>query len=128
MFVYYALTCSVECFICSVASCSLGSSVLVCRSHWCVYFQILFNIMDIYEWKLSLSWSCKWIICKRITKHTCWSVGMWLTHHIKFCTCKNSILNTAMYGHVQVQSCAIHWQACYMWSFFFCLQLLNDLL
>ena len=30
---YYALTCSVECFICSVASRLLGSSVIVRFSH-----------------------------------------------------------------------------------------------
>ena len=24
--------------------------------------------------------SCKWIICKRITEHSCWSVGLLLTH------------------------------------------------
>ena len=36
---------------------------------------------------MNLTWSCKWIICKRITEHTCWSVRMQLTCHIKFCTC-----------------------------------------
>ena len=39
---YYALTCSVECFICSVAS-RLLAQVLLCVSHTDVYFQILYN-------------------------------------------------------------------------------------
>ena len=32
-------------------------------------------------------WSCKLIICKRITEHTYWSVDVWLTCHIKFYMC-----------------------------------------
>ena len=47
--------------------------------------------MDFYEWKLKLMWHCKLIICKRITEHTCWSVGMLLSDYIKFCTCDSSM-------------------------------------
>ena len=43
--------------------------------------------MDFYECKLNLTWSCKWIICKRMTEHTCWSADVQLTHRIKFCMC-----------------------------------------
>ena len=57
--------------------------------HWCVYFQILYNAMDFYKWKFNLT-SCKWIISERITEHSYWSIGVWLTCHIKFCTCDNS--------------------------------------
>ena len=47
--------------------------------------------MDIYKWKLNSLSSCKWIICKGITEHSCWSVGMQLTCHIKFCMCDDSM-------------------------------------
>ena len=60
-------------------------------SHWCVYFQLLYNTMDFYQWKLNLTWSCKWIIGKKITEHTCWSVGVQSTCHIKFCMCDDSM-------------------------------------
>ena len=33
----------------------------------------------------NLTWSCKWIICKRITEDTCWSVGVQLTCHTGLC-------------------------------------------
>ena len=57
----------------------LSSSVFVPCPYWCAYFQILYNTMNFYEWKLNLIWSSKLIICKRITKYTCWSVGVLLT-------------------------------------------------
>ena len=57
----------------------LSSSVFVCYPYWCAYFQILYNTMNFSEWKLNLIWSSKLIICKRITKYTCWSVGVLLT-------------------------------------------------
>ena len=60
-------------------------------SHWCVYFQIPYNTMDFYEWKLNLTWSCKWIIWKRITEYFCWSVHLQLTYHIKICPCDDSM-------------------------------------
>ena len=60
------------------------------RYYWCVYFQILYNTMDFYERKLNLTWSYKWIIYKGISEQTCWSVGVWLTPHIKFCMCNDS--------------------------------------
>ena len=69
----------------------LSSSVFVCHPYWCAYFQILSNTMDFYKWKLNLIWSSKWIICKRITKHTCPSVGVLLTCHIKICKYDNSM-------------------------------------
>ena len=50
------------------------------------------HIMDLYKWKVNLTWRCKWIIFKKITELTCWSGGMWLTCSIKFCMCKNSTL------------------------------------
>ena len=75
---HYVLTYSVKCFICSVASRLLSSSVFVHRPHWCVYFQILYNTMDFWKWKINLIWSCKLIICYRITQHPCWRVGMQL--------------------------------------------------
>ena len=81
----------VKCFICSVASHLLSSSVSVHCPHWCVYFQILYNTMDFCEWKLKLTRSWKWIICKRITEHTCWSVAVQSTRHIKFFMCNNSM-------------------------------------
>ena len=53
-------------------------------------FTCIYNTMECYESKLNVTWSCKWIICKMITGHTCWSLDMQLTCHIKFCTCNNS--------------------------------------
>ena len=87
---HYVVTSSVKCFICSVASRLLSSSVFVRRPHLRLYSQILYSTIDFYEWKLNLIWSCKWIVWKRITEHTCWSVGVLLTRHIKFCTCDHS--------------------------------------
>ena len=55
------------------------AQVLLCVTH-----------TDLFTSKY-LTWSCKWIICKRIPERTCWSVGMWLTHNIKFCTCDKSM-------------------------------------
>ena len=46
--------------------------------------------MDFYQWKLNLTWSYKWIICKKITEDTCWKVGVRLTRHIKFYTCDDN--------------------------------------
>ena len=88
---HYVVTCSVKCFSCSIASCLPSSSVFVRCPQWYAYFQILYNTMDFYKWKLNSIWSCKWIIWKRITEHTCWSVGVLLTCHIKFYTCNNSM-------------------------------------
>ena len=65
----------------------------MCLPHWCVYFQLICNTVDFYKWKLNSTWSWKWIICRRITEYTCWSVGVQLTHHVMFCTCHNSMLN-----------------------------------
>ena len=53
-------------------------------------FTCIYNTMECYESKLNVTWICKWIICKMITGHTCWSLDMQLTCHIKFCTCNNS--------------------------------------
>ena len=80
IFSLYVLICAVTCFICSIALHLLSSSVFLCHPHWCVYFQILYTTMNFYEWKLNLTWRCKWIICKRITEHICWRVGLLLTH------------------------------------------------
>ena len=62
LFFHYVLRCSVKCFICSIALHLLS--------------QILDNTIDFYKWKLKLIWSCKWIIWKRITEHTCWSIAI----------------------------------------------------
>ena len=109
LFFHYVLTCSVKCFICSVASCLLSSSDFVCCPHLqileSVYFQILYNTVGFYEWKLNLIWSWKWINCKRITEPTCWSLSMLLTHHVKFSMCNNR--------SIPVQLHTIHWQAWY---------------
>ena len=75
-FFHYVVTCCVKCFICSVASRLLSSSVFVRCPYWCPYFQILYNTIYFYELKLKLIWSCKWTIWKRITEHTSWSVGV----------------------------------------------------
>ena len=48
------------------------------------------NTTNFYNWKLNITWSCKLIICKRITEYTWWSVSMLLTRHIKFCKCDDS--------------------------------------
>ena len=88
---HYVVTCSAKSFSCSIASRLLSSSVFVRCPQWYAYFQILYNTMDFYKWKLNSIWSCKWIIWKRITEHTCWSVGVLLTCHIKFYTCNNSM-------------------------------------
>ena len=80
IFLLYILICSVTCFFCSIAFHLLSSSVLLCHPHWCVHFQILHTTMNFCQWKLNLMWSCKWIICKRITEHSCWRVGLLLTH------------------------------------------------
>ena len=37
------------------------------------------------------TWSCWWIICKRITEHTSWIVVVKLTRHIRFYACDNSM-------------------------------------
>ena len=111
VFDHYVLACSVKCFICSLASHLLNSIVFVCHSHWCVYFRILYNTMDFYKWKLNLTWSCKWIICKRITENACWSVGVWLACCIKSYICDK--INTGMWGYMQLPSHAIQWQACF---------------
>ena len=55
LFFHCALTCSVKCFICFVALHLLSSSVFVRRPHRCVYFQILYDTMNFYGWKLNLS-------------------------------------------------------------------------
>ena len=65
----------------------LVESVFEHHSCWCVYFQILYNTMDFYKWKLNLTW----ITCKTTTEITCWMAGMRLTLHITFCTCYDSI-------------------------------------
>ena len=91
------------CFICSITLLLLSSSVFVHCPNWCVYFQILYNTMDFCKWKMNLVWSCKWIICKRITAHTCWGVCVLLTHHIKFCMCDDSKLKKIL---VRVGVCA----------------------
>ena len=97
-------------------------------SYRCVYFLILYNTVHFYKSKLYLPWSCKWIIYKRITEHTCWSIGMELTRHIKFCMCDNSMpicdnimcdnsmhiinsINIGVCGRVRVRLHVIHWQA-----------------
>ena len=86
-FLLHFLACSVKCFICSVASRLLDSGVFVPSSH-CVYFQIIYNTMDFYEWKLNLKLQMNYL---QKDKWVRWSVGVWLTHHIiKFCTCNNS--------------------------------------
>ena len=87
---FIMLTCSVKCFICSIASRLLSSGVFVRRPHCCLYFQILYNTIDFCKCKLNLIWSCKRIIWKRTTEHFCWSVGVLLTRHIKFCMCDHS--------------------------------------
>ena len=63
-----------EMFISFVALHLLSSSVFVRRPHRCVYFQILYDTMNFYVWKLNLSWSYKGIICKRITEPSCWTL------------------------------------------------------
>ena len=87
---YYVLTCSVKCFIC----CCFAFAELKCSCASPILMYLLPNTlytMDFYKWKLNLIWSCLWIICKRLTKHTCWSIGMLLTCHIKFCMCNDSM-------------------------------------
>ena len=79
-----------KCFICWCFPFAELECFCVC-SHWCVYFQILYNTMDFYIWKLNLIWSCKWIICKRIIEHTYWSAGMLLICHRKFCMCDDTM-------------------------------------
>ena len=88
---HYAVICSVKCFICSVALRLLSSSVFVRHPQWYVYCEILYNTMDFCQSKLNLIWSCKWIIWKRITEHTWWSIGVLLTGHIRFCMCNTSM-------------------------------------
>ena len=50
----------------------LVQGIFVNLPHRSVYFQLLYNKMDFYKWELNLTWKHKWIICKRITEHTCW--------------------------------------------------------
>ena len=58
--------------------------------------------MDFYNWKLSLKWSCKWIICKRITQLSCWSVGVcWLSF------AHTTIARPNKYGRVWTSSSVI---------------------
>ena len=61
---------------------------------FCILFPLMFTSKYyIIQWtSMNRKWSCKWIICKQITEHTCWSVAMQLTYHIKFCPCDNSNL------------------------------------
>ena len=65
------------------------AQVILCVAHTDVLTSKHCNTMDFYDWKLILIWTCKWIICKRMTKHTCWSVGVLLTCHRKLCKCDN---------------------------------------
>ena len=64
--------------------------------------------MDFDESKLNLTWNCKWIICKRITEHTCWSVGVRLTHHINFASATIAHLNKYWHGWACVNVIACH--------------------
>ena len=67
------------------------AQVFFCVAHTDVFTSNYFDTLDLYQWKLNFMWSCKWIICKRISEHTSSSVGSLLTHHIKFCRCNNSM-------------------------------------
>ena len=89
----YVVTCSMKCFICFIASRFLSSSVFAHHPHWYVYFQILYNTTGFYKWKLKLTWSCKCITWKKITEHTCWSLGLLLTRLINFARAAIARLN-----------------------------------
>ena len=84
---FYCVDMFCEMFYLLLASRLLSSGVFVRRPHCCLYFQILYNTIDFCKCKLNLIWSCKRIIWKRITEHFCWSVGVLVTRHIKFCMC-----------------------------------------
>ena len=76
--------------------------------HWCIYFQILYNTMDFFEWKLNLTWCLKWTNCKIVTEHTYWSVDVLLTHHIKF-RVMIAFLNKSWRVWVRASVIARHW-------------------
>ena len=57
--------------------------------NWCLRRSYTVCIWNFYKWKFNLIWSCKWITCKRITEHICWSVGTQLTCYINFCMCED---------------------------------------
>ena len=62
------------------------SLILICwlpNTIWCNGF---------LRMETHLTWSYKWINCKRISEHTCWIVDVRLARHIKFCTCNDSTL------------------------------------
>ena len=84
--VIFLLCSNMFCEICSIASCFAGLKCFSVSLALMYYFHILCNTMDSYKCKLNLTWSCKLLICKRITEYICWGVGVQLTHHIKVCT------------------------------------------
>ena len=89
MFFRYVLIFSVKCFICSVASHLLSSSV----SEWppnCCVLPNTYDAMDFYKWKLNKKLQMNYLQKPRIAEHTCRNVGMLLTGHIKFCTCDDN--------------------------------------
>ena len=90
LLLFYCVDMFCEMFYLLLASRLLSSGVFVRRPHCCLYFQILYNTIDFCKCNLSLIWSCKRIIWKRITEHFCWSVGVLLTRHMKFCMCDHS--------------------------------------
>ena len=85
--------------------------MFLCAAHTDV-FTSKHNTMDFYKSKLCLTWSCKWIIYNTITGHTCWSVGMWLTCHIKFCTCNKSITEHTCWSVVMWLTCHVKFCTC----------------
>ena len=107
LFLHYILTCAVTCFICPIALRLLSSSVFERHPHWCIYLKILYNTMDFYEWKLNLKWDCKWIICKKITEHTSWCVGLLLTRqsfaHVMIARLKSRYLENKTLFFLQIR-------------------------
>ena len=86
---FIVLIFSVKCFICSVASHLLSSSV----SEWppnCCVLPNTYDAMDFYKWKLNKKLQMNYLQKPRIAEHTCRNVGMLLTGHIKFCTCDDN--------------------------------------
>ena len=60
--------------------CVCWAQVFFCVTHIDVFTSKYF-ILQWISMNRNSTWSCKWIICKRITEHTCWRVGLLLTHH-----------------------------------------------
>ena len=73
------------CFTFTGLKCFCVLLTLMCLLPNNIYYNGFLQMETQFNMKLQMNF---W---KRLTEHTCWSVGMWLNHHIKFCMSNNSM-------------------------------------